>query len=113
MMKASSNVFLTCCSAIVFGMTPLGPASAQQPAMVKVDVKNVMNDIAANAGIEASHIPPTIETPIDVAAKVCGVSAATLSNQKSGSAGCTATTTSPGLEKVVQDRVKANQQQPK
>lgn len=75
---------------------------AQQPGQVIVDIKAIAEEIARNAKVEASEIPLTVRAPVDVAAKVCDVSPDVLRTQHGLS--CTATRTSPALERLVRMR---------
>jgi hypothetical protein len=81
------------------------PVLAQQSGLVNVDVKNVANNLAQNLKVDVSQIPVTVQAPVAVAAAVCGVSAAVLSQQASG-ANCTATTTNDALNQIVQQQIK-------
>jgi len=81
-------------------------ALAEEPLQVIVDIKPVSLDVANNLRVEASQIPLTIQAPLEVAAKVCGVAATTLGAQGgNGAVGCLATTSSPALEKLVQEKI--------
>lgn len=100
----------------LFGTTALllaaiGPAHAQQPVVI-VDIKAVVNQIGQNIDAEASLLPLTVQAPIHVAAKVCGVPASVLGAQggASGAVGCEATATSPELEKIVRARIRKEAQ---
>lgn len=92
-------------SIVLVASCAAAPAFAQQSGLVNVDVKNVANNIAQNLKVNVSQIPVTVQVPVAVAANVCGVSAAVLSQQASG-ASCTATTTSSALEQIVQKQIK-------
>lgn len=80
--------------------------SAADSLQVVVDIKAVSFDVAKNLRVEPSQIPLTVQVPLDVAAKVCGVAATTLGAQGgSGAVGCLATTSSPALEKLVEEKL--------
>ncbi len=84
-------------------------AIAQQPSLVNVDIQKVATSIAQTIKADVSQIPLSIQVPVDVAAGVCGVAAGALGAQAaSGTAQCTATSTSTALNQVVQDKVKSN-----
>ena len=77
------------------------------PALVNVNLQNVLNDLSVALNIEDANIPVNAQVPIAVAANVCGVSVNVLSVSTGGQASCTATTTSPELIQVVQQQVSA------
>ena len=77
-------------------------------SLVKVDLSNVLNDLALDLKIDKSNIPINAQVPISVAANVCGVSINILSIGGGGSSkGCTATTASPELVQAVQQQLAA------
>jgi len=83
-----------------------------EDAPVKVDIKNVVEEVARSAGVDPSRVPLIVDAPADVAAKVCAVSKDVLMQQGgsgSAAAGCVATVTSRELERIVEQRVRANQ----
>jgi hypothetical protein len=79
------------------------------PALVSVNLQNVLNDLSVSLNVEEANIPVNAQVPIEVAANVCGVSVNALgASIASGQAGgCTATTTSPELIQVVQQQISA------
>ena len=78
------------------------------PALVSVNLQNVLNDLSVAIKVDRANIPVNAQVPIDVAANVCGVSVSALAASiASGQAGCTATTTSPQLTQLVQQQVAA------
>ena len=78
------------------------------PALVNVNLQNVLNNLSVDLKIDRANIPVNAQVPIDVAANVCGVSVSALSASiASGQAGCTAVTTSPQLNQTVQQQVAA------
>lgn len=79
-----------------------------QSGTAKVDIKNVVNDIAKNLHADPSQLPLTVQAPVDVASKVCGVPVNVLTQHSIGAADCLAGTTSPELDKIVQQVMKAN-----
>ena len=44
------------------------------PALVSVNLQNVLNDLSVSLKVNRNNIPVTAQVPIDVAASVCGVS---------------------------------------
>jgi hypothetical protein len=85
-----------------------GTGTGGIPALVNVNLQNVLNNLSVDLKIDRANIPVNAQVPIDVAANVCGVSVAALSASiASGQAGCTATTTSPQLVQSVQQQVAA------
>jgi hypothetical protein len=110
MRKPNKILLAPLCLATVIGMTTLMPSFAQQSKLVKVDIKNIAAKVAKNINVEDSQIPLVVQAPVAVAAHACGVAANVLGQQEDGSGGCTATTTSPALEQIVQRQVKANKQ---
>lgn len=81
-----------------------GPGSI--PALVSVNLQNVLNDLSVSLKVNRDNIPVNAQVPIDVAASVCGVSVSALAASiASGQAGCTATTTSPQLTQAVQQQI--------
>jgi hypothetical protein len=78
------------------------------PALVNVNLENVLNDLSVAIKVDRANIPVNAQVPIEVAANVCGVSVAALAASiASGQAGCTATTMSPQLTQAVQQQVAA------
>lgn len=77
------------------------------PALVSVNLQNVLNNLSVDLNIDRANIPVNAQVPITVAANVCGVSVSVLSVSTGGQASCTATTTSPELVQVVQQQISA------
>jgi hypothetical protein len=77
------------------------------PALVNVNLENVLNDLSVRLNIDRANIPVNAQVPIEVAANVCGVSVNVLSVSTGGQASCTATTGSPELAQVVQQQIAA------
>lgn len=77
-------------------------------SLVKVDLSNVLNDVAVKLNVDKSNIPINAQIPISVAANVCGISINILSIGSGGSSkGCTATTASPELIQAIQQQLAA------
>lgn len=77
------------------------------PALVNVNLQNVLNDLSVSLNIDRANIPVNAQVPIEVAANVCGVSVTALGGSTGGNATCTATTASPQLAQVVQQQIAA------
>ena len=77
------------------------------PALVNVNLQNVLNNLSVALNVEQANIPVNAQVPISVAANVCGVSVNVLSVSTGGQASCTAKTTSPELAQVVQQQISA------
>lgn len=76
------------------------------PALVSVNLQNVLNNLSVELNVNRNNIPVTAQVPIDVAASVCGVSVSALSASiASGQASCMATTTSAQLTQAVQQQI--------
>lgn len=76
------------------------------PALVSVNLQNVLNDLSIQLKVNRDNIPVTAQVPVDVAANVCGVSVSALAaSAANGLARCTATTTSPQLTQMVQQQI--------
>src|SRR4051812_15580892 len=85
------------------GSTVARGVTGLAPSLVKVDLSNVLNDLALDLKIDKSNIPINAQIPISVAANVCGISINILSLGGGGSSkGCTANTASPELVQAVQ-----------
>ena len=83
-----------------------GGGGTSIPALVSVNLENVLNDLSVSLQVNRNNIPVTAQVPIDVAANVCGVSVSALSASiANGQAGCTATTTTPQLTQAVQQQI--------
>ena len=83
-----------------------GTGGASIPTLVNVNLQNVLNDLSVSLQVNRDNIPVTAQVPIDVAANVCGVSVSALAASiASGTAGCTATTTTPQLTQAVQQQI--------
>jgi hypothetical protein len=90
------------------GAPATGPGTGGIPALVNVNLQNVLNDLSVAIKVDRANIPVNAQVPIDVAANVCGVSVSALSASiASGTASCTAKTTSPALNQAVQQQVAA------
>ena len=80
--------------------------SGSIPALVSVNLQNVLNDLSVSLQVDRNSIPVTAQVPIAVAASVCGVSVDVIAaSAANGQASCTATTTSPQLTQVVQQQI--------
>ena len=77
------------------------------PALVNVNLQNVLNNLSVALNIDRANIPVNAQVPVSVAANVCGVSVNVLSVSTGGQASCTANTTSPELVQVVQQQIAA------
>lgn len=76
------------------------------PALVSVNLQNVLNDLSVSLQVNRNNIPVTAQVPVSVAASVCGVSVDVLAaSAANGHASCTATTTSPQLTQAVQQQI--------
>jgi hypothetical protein len=101
-------------STAVDGVKSAGSALAKgvggvATSLVKVDLSNVLNDVALDLKIDKSNIPINAQIPISIAANVCGININILSIGGGGSSkGCTATTASPELVQAVQQQLAAN-----
>ena len=90
------------------GGASTGGGTGGIPALVNVNLQNVLNDLSVAIKVDRANIPVNAQVPIDVAANVCGVSVSALSASiASGTASCTAKTTSPALNQAVQQQVAA------
>jgi hypothetical protein len=106
-MAPNRTLLAVICAAAVAGTTALTTAFAQQPGTIRVNIDDVSNKIAQNIQAETSQIPRTVLAPVEVAATVCGIPPDVLVKLIDVREGCTATTTSPALEQIVQARVSA------
>ena len=77
------------------------------PALVNVDLSNVLNDLAVRLNLDRANVPINAQIPITLATNICGVSINILSVSTGGKANCTATTSSPELAQVVQQQLAA------
>jgi len=76
------------------------------PALVSVNLQNVLNDLSVSLQVNRNNIPVTAQVPIAVAASVCGVSVDVIAaSAANGHATCTATTMSPQLTQAVQQQI--------
>ena len=83
-----------------------GVGGTEIPALVSVNLENVLNNLSVELNVNRNNIPVTAQVPIDVAASVCGVSVSALAASiASGTASCTATTTSAALNQAVQQQI--------
>ena len=107
MMESKAAVWKVLYSTIAFSVSVFSPIFAQEPIII-VDIKTVAKQVAQNIDAEESQLPLTVQVPVHVAAKVCGVPTTVLGTQgsSSGAVGCAATTTSLELEKIVQARLR-------
>jgi len=90
--------------------TAAAPAHAQSSGLVSVDLREVAPAIAQRSGLDESMMPLSIQVPPEVAATACGVAPASMAQQATrGGEGCTARTSTPELERVVTQRMKADE----
>jgi hypothetical protein len=89
------------------GAATSGGGESRIPALVNVNLQNVLNDLSVSLNIDRANIPVNAQIPIDVAANVCGVSVNVLSLSTGGQASCTAKTATPQLAQVVQQQISA------
>jgi len=83
-----------------------GAGAPGVPTLVNVNLQNVLNDLSVSLQVNRDSVPVTAQVPIDVAAAVCGVSVDALAaSVASGRGSCTATTTSPQLNQIVQQQI--------
>jgi hypothetical protein len=83
-----------------------GGTGSGVPTLVSVNLENVLNNLSVELQVDRNSIPVTAQVPIDVAAAVCGVSVDALAASiASGQGSCTATTTSPQLNQIVQQQI--------
>jgi hypothetical protein len=83
-----------------------GGTGSSVPALVSVNLQNVLNDLSVSLQVNRNNIPVTAQVPVAVAASVCGVSVDVLAaSAANGHASCTATTTSPQLTQAVQQQI--------
>ncbi|WP_344698234.1 hypothetical protein [Sphingomonas limnosediminicola] len=83
-----------------------GTGGSSIPALVSVNLQNVLNDLSISLQVNRNNIPVTAQVPIAVAASVCGVSVDVLAaSAANGHASCTATTSSPQLSQAVQQQI--------
>ncbi len=89
------------------GGTGGGGTGSGIPALVNVNLENVLNDLSVRLQVDRANIPVNAQIPIDVAANVCGVSVNVLAVSTGGQASCTAKTATPELAQVIQQQVAA------
>ena len=89
------------------GTTSGGGTGTSIPALVNVNLQNVLNNLSVALNVDRANIPVNAQVPVSVAANVCGVSVNVLSVSTGGQASCTANTTSPELVQVVQQQIAA------
>jgi hypothetical protein len=88
------------------GTTSGGGGSPSVPTLISVNLQNVLNNLSVSLQVDRNSIPVTAQVPIDVAAAVCGVSVDALAaSVASGKGTCTATTTTPQLNQIVQQQI--------
>ena len=76
------------------------------PTLINVNLQNVLNNLSVSLQVNRNSIPVTAQVPIDVAAAVCGVSVDALAASfANGHGTCTATTTTPQLNQIVQQQI--------
>jgi len=88
------------------GAPSAGTGTGGVPALVSVNLQNVLNDLSVSLNVNRDNIPVTAQVPIAVAASVCGVSVDVIAaSAANGHATCNATTTSPQLTQAVQQQI--------
>jgi hypothetical protein len=98
-------MLLATSAAIIFSLSPVALAE-ESPGLVRVDIRDVANNIAQNINVNVSRIPRTVEVQPRVAASVCQVKAEVLSAGQQGHAACAAKMTTPDLDQVVDRLIK-------
>lgn len=114
----SAACLLQACSTtdkMVDGVKSAGSAVADgvggvATSLIKVDLSNVLNDLALDLKIDKANVPINAQIPINVAANVCGISINLISIGGGGSKpqGCTANSVSPELVQAIQQQLAAN-----
>src|SRR6476619_2709046 len=95
--------------AVISIVAPLSMAPAvfaQPPGLVRVDIRNVAEDIARNIYVSVRDIPKTVDVRPHIAAEVCKVPEEVFSVEKSAKAGCLAEMTVPALDRIVEWQIK-------
>ena len=88
------------------GTGATGAGGSTVPALVSVNLQNVLNNLSVSLQVNRDNIPVTAQVPIAVAASVCGVSVDVLAaSAANGKASCTAKTTTPQLTQAVQQQI--------
>ena len=83
-----------------------GSGGSSVPALISVNLQNVLNDLSVSLQVNRNNIPVNAQVPINVAATVCGVSVDVLAaSAANGHGSCTATTTTPQLTQAVQQQI--------
>jgi hypothetical protein len=83
-----------------------GGGAPSIPTLINVNLQNVLNNLSVSLQVNRNSIPVTAQVPIDVAAAVCGVSVDALAASfANGHGTCTATTTTPQLNQIVQQQI--------
>jgi hypothetical protein len=100
-----TKLLLSAASAAVLMTT--SAFAQQQEGEVQVNVGTIASDIARNIEVDVDKIPSTIKAPVSVAATVCEKSASDLIPQAgSGTAECTATTSSDTFDQLVRQEIR-------
>jgi len=87
--------------------TTSGSAQVAAKSLVNVNLYNLRKEIARKIKVDVSRIPPTVWSPIALAADVCDVSPSILTSQvRQGVNTCVATSTNTALDTIVQDQIK-------
>ena len=76
--------------------------------MITVDLSTVSAGMAKNLNVDAAKVPATLQVPVGIAAKACGVAENVLTQQggTGAPATCQAKTTDTALEQLVQKELK-------
>ena len=104
-MKKTRYMLLATSAAIIFSLPPIVLAE-ESPGLVRVDIRDVANNIAKNIKVDVSRIPQIVEVQPWVAAGVCHVKAEGLSAGQQGHAACAAKMTTPDLDQIVHRLIK-------
>jgi hypothetical protein len=104
-MKNSRCMLLATGAAIIFSLSPIALAE-ESPGLVRVDIRDVANNIAKNIDVHVSLIPATVEIPARVAGEVCKVRPEVLPAVQLGHAACAAKMTTPDLDRIVYRLIK-------
>ena len=104
---ASSGATTTASGGAATGARTPASSTGGIPALVNVNLQNVLNDLSVRLQIDRANVPVNIQLPIELAANVCGVSVNVLSLSTGGKGTCTAKTAPQELAQVVQQQMAA------
>ena len=108
--EVSMTIIKTGCVAVAVSILAISAQSQNASAddLVRVNISDLemLNRLARAINADVSQVPPTVQVPVRVAARVCGMRPRDLAVDESGEpANCDALSLSPAFQRAVRDQL--------